>query len=62
MIGFDTTIFMTIGGAGIVIITGIIRVSTEIMVSIAGIIIIDLVMTVIMTGIATEVGVMTNLL
>jgi hypothetical protein len=61
IIGYLTTIFITIGEAGIVIITGIIRVSTEIMVSIAGIIIIDPVMTAIMTGITTGVGLMTKL-
>ena len=61
IIGYITTTFITIGGTGIVIITGIIRVSIEIMFIIAGIIIIDPVMTVIMTGITTEVGHMTKL-
>jgi hypothetical protein len=62
IIGYITTIFITIGEAGIVIATGIIKNSIEIMVVNAGIIIIDLVMTVLMTGIATKVGGMTNLL
>ena len=43
------------------IVTGIIRVSIEIMVIIAGLIIIDLVMTAMVTGITTEVGLMTKL-